>query len=299
MNMRYLLFCIILFPISCIFHTANAQIYDCFLFYNEIEILTIRLDELYDHVDKFVLIEFDETFRGDPKPLYYQENKHLFEKFADKIIHVIVEGHFEPQSTVPVWAATERENYQRNQIARGLKDCADKDIILISDVDEILRVTTIKEIKNNIDLVPANQFKYIVCMLNYYGYYFNRFNDKQTPWFGCLAVHYEDLKKYSPTHFRRNRNRAFAIKNAGWHLSYMGGHERVLSKLSAFADFYLDTPENRDWQKVRKKIDAMPLVPIDESFPRLIYENQKEYIEKGFIDVPIAVMSQEGKRWRM
>ena len=268
------------------FLNSHAKIYDCFLFYNELEILTIRLHELYDHVDKFVVVESEETFRGNPKPLYYQENKHLFEKFADKIIHVIVEGHFEAVSTVPVWAATERENFQRHQIAKGLSNCADCDIILISDVDEIPRATTIMEIKNNIDLVPAHQFKYIVCMLNNYCYYFNCLNDKQTPMFGSLAVHYENLKKYSPTRFRRNRNRALALKDAGWHFSYMGGFKNVLSKLSAFADFYLDTPENRDWQKVRQKIDAMPRVPINESFPRIIYENQKEYIEKGFIDVP-------------
>ena len=47
-----------------------AQIYDCFLFFNELEILDIRLHEMYEHVDKFVLVESVETFRGNLKPLY-------------------------------------------------------------------------------------------------------------------------------------------------------------------------------------------------------------------------------------
>ena len=114
--------CILLFCINLAYfvsHGAYAKIYDCFLFYNELEILNIRLHEMYDHVDKFVLVESEETFRGGPKPLYYQENKHLFEKFADKIIHVIIEGHYEPQNPREYWKVWEREHFQRDQIIAG------------------------------------------------------------------------------------------------------------------------------------------------------------------------------------
>jgi hypothetical protein len=33
------------------------KIYDCFTFYNELDLLELRLEELYDHVDHFVLVE--------------------------------------------------------------------------------------------------------------------------------------------------------------------------------------------------------------------------------------------------
>ena len=65
------------------------QVYDCFPFFNELELLEVRLGELYDHVDKFVIVECTETYRGKPKPLYYAENKNRFEKFSDKIIHIV------------------------------------------------------------------------------------------------------------------------------------------------------------------------------------------------------------------
>ena len=281
---------------TCFFGTIStirAQIYDCFLFYNELEILTIRLHELYDHVDKFVLVESEETFRGNQKPLYYQENKHLFEKFADKIIHVVVEGHYEAKNKETLWAAWEREFYQRDQIMRGLNAANEKDIIMICDVDEIVRSSTILEIQNMIDLVPPRQFKCIVSMLTYYGYYFNRFDATQTPWFGPVAVYYENLKKYSPCHFRKLRNRGFPLKNAGWHLSYMGGFERVVNKITAISTVNIDTPENKDRQNIRKKIDLLSLVAIDESFPRIIYENQQEYEKKGFIDLPASAPNGE------
>ena len=41
-------------------------------------------------VDRFVISEATETFSGNPKPLYYEENKEMFAEFADKIIHVAV-----------------------------------------------------------------------------------------------------------------------------------------------------------------------------------------------------------------
>ena len=47
---------IICFVVMCITHCGYAQVYDRFLFFNELEVLDIRLHELYDHVDKFVLV---------------------------------------------------------------------------------------------------------------------------------------------------------------------------------------------------------------------------------------------------
>ena len=113
--------------------TAFTKVYDCFCFYNEFEILKIRLEELWDSVDYFVLVESIETQRGKPKPLYFEENKELFQKYLSKIIHVTVEERH------PEFGLWEREWYQRNCISRGLTHCLPTDIIIISDVDEIPR----------------------------------------------------------------------------------------------------------------------------------------------------------------
>ena len=114
--------------------STSPTIYDCFTFFNELEILKIRLNEMYDAVDYFVLVESEETFRGAPKPLFFYENKNAFTRYKDKIIHIIVKGKFETGSP---WA---REAFQRNQIMRGLENCKKNDIILISDVDEIAAI---------------------------------------------------------------------------------------------------------------------------------------------------------------
>ena len=62
-------------------------IFDTFTFYNELDLLELRLNILGDVVDYFVINEANITFTGKPKPLYYQENKERFKKWEDKIIH--------------------------------------------------------------------------------------------------------------------------------------------------------------------------------------------------------------------
>jgi beta-1,4-mannosyl-glycoprotein beta-1,4-N-acetylglucosaminyltransferase len=64
---------------------------DCFLFYNELDMLLYRLSVLDKHVDAFILVESAHTFIGNPKPLFYAENREKFAAFSEKIIHVVVE----------------------------------------------------------------------------------------------------------------------------------------------------------------------------------------------------------------
>ena len=95
------------------------MIYDCFSFFNELDLLEIRLNVLKDVVDKFVLVEAGETHTGKPKPLYFKENEARFAAFRDRIIYVAIERF--PEVCTTSWA---RENWQRNAIAEGLKGSA-------------------------------------------------------------------------------------------------------------------------------------------------------------------------------
>src|SRR5438105_1443502 len=107
------------------------MIYDCFTFFNELELLEIRLHELETVVDRFVLVESTRTFSNEPKRLVYDANKRQFARWNDRITHVIVNDM--PQSD----NAWDLEHHQRNAIGRGLTQCELGDTILVSDVDEI------------------------------------------------------------------------------------------------------------------------------------------------------------------
>ena len=53
-------------------------VYDCFNFFNEFDLLEIRLNELDGVVDYFVLCESNVTHNGIPKPMYFKENEKTF-----------------------------------------------------------------------------------------------------------------------------------------------------------------------------------------------------------------------------
>ena len=68
------------------------MIYDCIPFFNELDILKLRLHILAPYVDKFVIEEASVTFSGEPKPMIFAENREMFAEFADKILYVAVEN---------------------------------------------------------------------------------------------------------------------------------------------------------------------------------------------------------------
>lgn len=116
------------------------RVFDCFTFFNELDILDIRLAELDPLVDFFVLVEATRTFTGRPKPLYYADNRQRYARYADKIIHVVVDD-------LPLDAPTHwiRESYQRDCIMRGLTEARPDDRIIISDCDEIPKPNLLRQ----------------------------------------------------------------------------------------------------------------------------------------------------------
>jgi beta-1,4-mannosyl-glycoprotein beta-1,4-N-acetylglucosaminyltransferase len=272
--MRYFILFFLLLGSNPLF----AKIYDCFMFFNELEILEIRLAELYDHVDHFVIVESEKTFRGQSKPLYFLENRDAFQKYEDKIIHIVISGLI---NTDP-WKV---EAHQRNQIMQGLTHCNAKDIILISDVDELIRATTIPLIK---DALFKRKLPIIRCAQVYYRYYLNTL-DKTCPNSAeTVATTYEYLQNTCPEELRRHRHfweKSYPIiPNAGWHFTSIGGVERYAYKLGAFSHAEQDTPKQKHPDFIKKFIKKhCIIVPIDSSFPKLIQEKTNYYKNIEFI----------------
>lgn len=257
-------------PLLCF--SKDPKIYDCFLFFNELAVLDIRLQELYDHVDKFVLVEARETFRGKPKPLYYEANKRLFKKFADKIIHIIVED------CINVSSAWDREAFQRNHISRGLTDCQPEDIIIIGDVDEIVRASVLPQIKTFL----AEQEGFVTCLQPVYRFYLNRLDPGEIFWRGSTAILFKKFQ--SAEACRQARWHAtLKIPYAGWHFSSIGNQECYLQKLASFSHAEVDTAENRDPKEIKRRMDILSLVPIDKTFPKYIQDNLEKAKKRELI----------------
>lgn len=108
------------------------RVFDCFPFFNELDVLEIRLTELDPLVDYFVIVEATLTHTGKPKPLYFDENRGRYNRFSRKIIHVVVDDL--PSEPSDHWG---REISQRQAIMRGLELARPDDRIITSDCDEI------------------------------------------------------------------------------------------------------------------------------------------------------------------
>ena len=231
------------------------KIYDCFTFFNELEILELRLASLYDVVDKFVIVEADKTHANIPKPFNFYEHLHDFEKYLPKI-HYIMDKSVVPYKGVGDWSL---ENNQRNSIMKGLTDAAPDDLIMISDVDEIPNPATIKTIRESftdknkhVDLVAfydASQFTKgklipfhcgirIPAVLDItpisfhfqsYLYYFDL--KSNLPCEGTSLCKFKHLK--SPQELRNVRKSLPRIVDGGWHFSYFGGTKRITEKMQA------------------------------------------------------------------
>lgn len=231
------------------------KIYDSFLFFNELDLLDIRLSYLEDVVDYFVIIESTVTFSGNSKPLYFELNKDKFKKYAHKIIHFIVDDTPEDFFNLKVvenanknatelqnkiinflkisegWGRHEkqwgREIYQRESIQKGLLNCNNEDYILLSDVDEIPNKEEVYRIKNN------NNNKVYEFKQKMFYYKINLL--KELNWSGTKACSFETLKNISLNHLRQNKFTNEVIQNGGWHLSFMGGQNRIIEKIEAYA----------------------------------------------------------------
>lgn len=233
-------------------------IYDCFTFYNEFELLELRMTVLDKVVDYFVIVEANKTQKGIYKEFNFEKCKHAFAKWAHKIIYV--KGQEAPECAgVDDWRI---ENYQRNCILEGLKNCQPEDLIMISDVDEIPRPELIQEIyekplsytrKRNKGLVksiyymiprlfrPNLFFKKVKDVINetavtmemdVYYYYLNC-RSHGVIW-TTTVVKYKNIG--TPQFWRNERERLPKIKNAGWHFSYLGGIKKIKEKLHSIIE---------------------------------------------------------------
>jgi hypothetical protein len=266
------------------------KIYDCFTFYNELDLLELRLEELYDHVDHFVLVEANRTFQNNSKPFYFGENQYRFAKYMDKIIHVQVDDM--PQDT-DVWG---REAHQRNSIARGLVDAADDDIVIVSDLDEIIRPETVDALKEDQTTsiwglrMPLFYFKV--------NYMLTTTDSTYTTWaMACrkkLLTSAEDLRRnrFSLNSFgiNYNQNGIRMMEHAGWQFSYLGDAEFAKSKIQSFAHVETNRPEVLNSIDIERSIangdglgpspvERFVPVTIDEYMPRTIKNNPDKYLK--------------------
>ena len=278
------------------------KVFDSIIFFNELELLEMRLNILNDVVDTFVITESPFTVSGNEKPLYYQENKDMFGKFNDKIVHHITEeipndfSHMltktkfhaaynqkDPNGTplIMVPIRFQRAVYNRNNSAFAIEKAGaqDDDLIITSDADEIVNPYLLEDL----DWFDPNNHYVAIGP----GYYFKLNFLYQEDWMGPRLCTWKHLKNTTIDDHRQNHENAHKIEDAAWHFSFLGDAENFKLKLASYEHTENNTEDVTSNAEEKVELGLDPLgrgqqykaVPIDDTYPEYIQNNQKKYAD--------------------
>ena len=290
------------------------MVFDCVPFFNELDILKLRMQILNPFVDWFVIEESSVTFSGEPKRMIFAENRHLFKEFEEKIRYVAVEDS--PMEGV---TTHERDKYQKNQLIRVLSDCRADDIIIFSDVDEIPKPETLIRIIEGFEAGKIYHLaqRMFYCFLNMEEVSGNLLSItgefpgvERRQWLGTKICSFADLPSEGIVFLREVSPadpRSVRVADGGWHFGYMGGDgERdvakrigVKVKAAAHQEYnskrYLNEAVDRllCGEDIFDRDARFVRVEIDESFPAYLRAHRDEY---DFLLAP--KVSRAGIAWK-
>ncbi len=244
-------------------HQEEAKIVDCFIFYNELDLLEYRLTILYDIVDYFVICEGSRTHVGTSKPFFFFENKERYARFANKIVHIMMSDDDTQWIVNPDKEKQEQwdnENTHRNGIARGIQYLVNNerigknpfDIITICDLDEIPNPTILRMLKTaNLSGITDGGISLLMDF-----YYYNLNCISQHKWSRAKIVFLYAFYNLFNTSSQKIRMYDFAntVEKGGWHLSYFGDEYFIKNKIENFAHQELNKEEFINVENIREKI---------------------------------------------
>jgi len=282
--------------------TTLIRVYDCVSFFNELDLLELRLQVLAAVVDRFIIVEADRTHTNRPKPFYFEENRARFAPFLDRITYIKLTAADFPPFSGNAWVY---ENIQRNAASRGLADCRPDDLLIVTDLDEIPNPATIQQEKIRSGIRCLRQ--------KYYGFWLNNYCFSRPDWihpkilqYGDLAheisipdefyLHYGGLIPSENQHTTLTKVRMShfchdwpIVPDGGWHFSSIGTVKKIAEKLVSYAHREFSSAEYTDLKKLERRLYAgkdmanLPernyvVVPLDDSFPE--YLHRPPYLDR-------------------
>jgi beta-1,4-mannosyl-glycoprotein beta-1,4-N-acetylglucosaminyltransferase len=208
----------------------SSMIIDCCMFYNEVSMLDLRLHELNSVVDKFVIVEAEETIgSGQKRKAVLPDNWEIIKPFENKVHYKLLPKLEPPFTGLPgdPWG---RERFQRNQLLTAALELNPQqdDTLIISDVDEI---PDPKVIIDNIYRLDKG-----ICRLAMKFFYYNVNNFLGTWTRGSTMGQLSHYVQVSPEDSRyKNQDNEHIIENAGWHFSFFGGVDNIKDKVTHYS----------------------------------------------------------------
>jgi beta-1,4-mannosyl-glycoprotein beta-1,4-N-acetylglucosaminyltransferase len=249
-----------------------VAVLDCFTFFDEFDVLELRLTELHDVVDRFVAVEASTTFAGDPKPYLLKERASGLGVLAEKLeVHCVDDL---PVARVNRWPAEIR---QRNAIRDALVAIGahPDDTVLVSDVDEIPRAEAVA--RADARLVDD---EVLALGLDQYWYRLDLLVAEWRHWPKPRVCRRALLDAVSPSELREMyRPAECTLPDAGWHFSYLApsgqGGEVVQRKLAAFSHHEVGPVDGGEWPRAHGRalithMDELLLPVSDDHLPQCV-----------------------------
>ncbi|KAJ6641579.1 Beta-1,4-mannosyl-glycoprotein 4-beta-N-acetylglucosaminyltransferase [Pseudolycoriella hygida] len=266
-----------------------TRVIDAVIFSVELDILEIRIRELWDVVDIFLVMEADRTFTGVQKPLILEENIHRFEFAKDKLHHKVLRNTLKknPKNNF------ENEVIMRREMSNAIRFLKPKygDLIIVGDVDEIPFKKTIELLKNCVGYSRELHLR----MRNYV-YSFEFYIDT-TNW----KPHVDTYSSYFRYHHGKPTESTvsnYQLADAGWHCSYCFRYlSDFVFKMTSFSHSDRVTGQHLlDKNNIQRKIcDGSNIFDMYEeayTFKDLIGTFGKLPRKLSTIGIPAAVMDQ-------
>jgi hypothetical protein len=284
-------------------------ILDCFTFFNELDLLEVRLHTLAPWVDAFILCEANRTFQGKEKPLHFRHHKAEPRFNCGRPVYSVeldLSG-FDPIFSVAKAPASTRwgfpwvrEEIQRRAIIQAfdvtvgcpapwfsrwdlVHGLSPSDRIILSDVDEIPDLSAFDQIDPDCPTIMAWNQKL-------YYYYVNM---RCWDWVGpvsCPLGTFRSLFDSDMQLLRNARGKAEMMINGGWHFSFLGGPAAIKQKIQAFshteyrhcaADGNIEYALEHGWKKNRdlfgRDMMHFELMPDDSHLPAYLVGNKERF----------------------
>lgn len=204
----------------------QRRTWDTFLFCDELDMLECRLSHMQEWPSvTHVLVESPLDHQGNPKPLWYADNKERFAPWKDRIVHLVAEVPTREQVPDP-WV---RERLQRGQVRTGLAEADLDDLVLLCDVDEIPspRVLGITP-----DDAAALSMRLAMFAVDWVYPEETRI---------AIAGVWRNLSRHEFWRIRDNGFRSWTqnFSGCGWHFTWLGGPDAIRRKATQFCHLEL------------------------------------------------------------
>lgn len=223
------------------------RVFDCFPFFNELDLLELRMRMLDDVVDYFVLAEAGRTYSNRPKPLLFAENRARFDRWNDRIISFEAPldstglDFSRPARWDPTRGPWRFERQQRQALAFIRDRLEPGDVVMLSDVDEIPDPEVLSGALHEVATGSGSPLR--VLRMEMHHYYLNMASIGLDRLFlGTCLMPASHFQRFDPLDIRKQRYGFSRVAKAGWHFSFLGGDGAIAAKIAAYSHQEFNRP---------------------------------------------------------